>query len=87
MKFFIDWMYENNSFIKDGIIYVIKYVYSKKYRCVNGMWILSILSFIYMVILDICINDLGHNIIKIDVINGSDETYLIKNLHERYRRI
>ena len=42
---FIQWMYENNLFIKDGIIYDTTYGCSKQYRCENKMRILSVLEF------------------------------------------
>ena len=35
MKNFIHWMYEHNLFIKDVIIYDIKYGCIKQYRCAN----------------------------------------------------
>ena len=34
-NFFIKWMYKNNLFIKDVIIYDIKYGCIKQYRCAN----------------------------------------------------
>ena len=39
----IHWMYENNLFIKEGIIYDTKGERTKKYRCENVLWILSVL--------------------------------------------
>ena len=69
-------MYEENLFIKDGIIYYTTYKYNKKYRYSNAMWILYMLSFTYIVIIDIFINDNGFLRSKIDAINVSEESYL-----------
>ena len=76
MKCFIYWMYENNLFTKDGIIYDTKDGRSKQYGCENSMWLSYILEFIYKVIIDRCINAPGHGITQIDGINGSKNTYL-----------
>ena len=73
IKKFVNWMYENNLFTKDGIIYYTTYRCSKQYRCSNEMWLLSILEFANRVIIDRCINDLVHGRSKIDDINGSDK--------------
>ena len=45
MKMFIDWMYDNNVFIKGGKIDDITDQYSKQNRYANTMWILSVLEF------------------------------------------
>ena len=37
MEKLIHWIYDNNLFIKYGIIYDDAYRYSKQYRCVNSM--------------------------------------------------
>ena len=76
IKVFINWIYENNLFIKNGIIYDIKYVCSKQYRYANTMQILSVLAFTYRVIIDRCINYPVHVRRKIDGINGSYKLYL-----------
>ena len=49
---FIQWMYENNLFIKDGIIYDTTYGCSKQYRCENATWLLYVFEFAYRVIID-----------------------------------
>ena len=45
MKTFIHWMYEDNLFIKDCIVYVNIYGCSKEYKCANELWLLSVLEF------------------------------------------
>ena len=45
MEAFINWMYENNLFIKYGIIYDTANGCSKQYICKNSMWLLSVLVF------------------------------------------
>ena len=45
MKKIIHWMYEENMFIKDGIVCDTTDGCSKQYRCENLLWILSVLSF------------------------------------------
>ena len=40
MEKFIHWIYENNLFIKDGIIYDTTDGCNKQYRCENSMWLL-----------------------------------------------
>ena len=45
MKKIINWMYNDNLFIKYGIICDTKYVCSKQYRCANEMWLLYVLEF------------------------------------------
>ena len=73
MKKFIHWMYKENVSIKYGIIYDTTDVYTKQYRCENALWILSVLSFTYRVIIDRCINYPGCGRIKLDVINVSNK--------------
>ena len=70
-------MYDNNLFIKYGIIYDTKDGCSKKCRqCENLMWLLYALEFTYRVIIYRCMNDPGRGRSKIDGINGSGKTYL-----------
>ena len=76
MKTFIHWMYDNNLFIKDGIIYDTTDVCNKQYICSDAMRILSELVFIYRVIIDICINIPVRGRNKIYGTNGADNTYL-----------
>ena len=76
MNNFIHWMYENNLFIKNIIIYDTIDVCGNKYRCFNLIWLLSVLVFTYRVIIDRCINYPGHGIRKIYVINWPDNSYL-----------
>ena len=71
-------MYENNLFIKYGIIYNTENGCSKQYRCENTMCILSALVFTYIVIIDRCINVPGHGRSKIDDMNGSDRDIIRK---------
>ena len=78
IKKFIHWMNENNLFIKYSIIYDTKYEFSKQYICANTMWLLSVLEFTKIVILDRFINYPGHGRSKIDGINGSNNTYFKK---------
>ena len=87
MKIFIHWMYENNLFIKDGIIYDTAYGCSNKCRRENAIWLLSVLKFTYRVIIYIFINNLSHRRSKIDGINGSDKTHLKTYVHDRHCRI
>ena len=68
-------MYENNLFIKGGIIYDTTDVCSKQYICKNVMCLLYALTFTYKVIIYRCINAPGHIRTKIDSINGSNNTY------------
>ena len=85
MEFFINWMYENNLFIKYGIIYDTTYGCIKIYRCVSVMWLLSILEYTHRVIIDRFINASVHGKRKIYVINGSKNIYLKqKNVHDRH---
>ena len=51
MKKFIHWMYENDLFIKDVIIYDTTYGCSKQFICSNSTRMLSALVFIYRVII------------------------------------
>ena len=51
MNKFIHWMYYNNLFIKDGIIYDTTNGCSKQYRCENAIWLLSVLSFTHILII------------------------------------
>ena len=60
MEMFIHWMYENNFFINDGIIYDTIDVCSKQYICQNSMRQLSVLEFTHRVIIDIYIHDPCH---------------------------
>ena len=46
-------MHEENLFIKDGIIYDNTYGCNKQYRYANELWILSLLQFTYIVIINI----------------------------------
>ena len=64
-------MYENNLFIKDGIMYYTTYGCSKQYIFTNKMWKLSVLTFIYRVVIDRCVNYHVHSRSKIDGINRS----------------
>ena len=66
-------MYQNNLFIKDGIIYDTTDGCIKKNIFENEMWTLSVMIFTYRVIIDRCINDPCHDIIKIDGINLYDK--------------
>ena len=50
---FIHWMYENNVFKKDIIIYDTTDGYRKQYICADTIWLLSLLEFTYTVIVDI----------------------------------
>ena len=75
VKKFIHWMHEKKLIIKDGIIYDNIYECIKKYICENVMWLLFALKFTHRVIEDRLINTLGNNIIKMDGINGSGNTY------------
>ena len=50
MKNFIHWMYDNNLFVKDGIIYDTTGGCSKKYKSENAFWLLSVSSFTYRLI-------------------------------------
>ena len=78
------WSYEHfhsldvwgNVFIKDCIIYDNTDVCIKQYRCANELWILSVLSFTYKVVIYRYINAPGHGRRKTDGINGSDKLYL-----------
>ena len=76
MKVFIYWIYENNMFMEDGIIYDHTNGCSKQYRYKNPMCLFSVLKFTYRVIIDICIENTGHRGRKIDSVNGSDNSYL-----------
>ena len=61
-------------FIKDDKIYDTEYGYRKQYICTNTLWILSVLSFKYIVIIDRQINATLHGIRRIYGINGSDKS-------------
>ena len=63
-------MYENNLFIKDGIIYYTTYGSSKKYQCENSIWLFYVFTYTYILIIDRCINAPGYGVIEIDGING-----------------
>ena len=65
MKKFIHWIYEENLFIKDGIIYDTTDICSKKYRCENAVWVLFVLAFTHRVIIHGYINAPGRGRIKI----------------------
>ena len=84
MKKFIHCMYENNLFIKDGIIYDTKDGCIKQYRCANRICILSILVFTHRVIIDKLVHVPGHSRSKIYGINGVNKTYLKQKLHHRH---
>ena len=68
MKNFIQRMYGNNFFIKDGIIYDNADGCSKQYIHANEMWILSALELTYRVTIDRCINSTGHRRRKLMVL-------------------
>ena len=69
-KKLIHWIYNNKTFTKDVIIYDTAYGCSKQYICPNAMWILSLLAFTHILIVNRCIYDPGHVGIKIYGING-----------------
>ena len=69
-------MYDNNLFIKDGIIYYTTDGFSKQYRCSNAMWLLYALEFSYKVIIYTCNNAPGRGRSKIHDINLHSNTYL-----------
>ena len=75
MKKFIQWMCENNLFIKDGIIYDTTYGCIKRCTYANEMWLFSVLEFTHRGIIYRCITDPGCGRSKIDGINGADKTY------------
>ena len=58
--------YMRISFIKYGILYDTIDGCSKQY---SSLWVLSVLVFRYIVMINRCINALGHGRRKIDVIN------------------
>ena len=76
MNKFIHWMYDNNLFIKYGIIYYTTCGCIKQYICVNSMWLLYVLEFTNRVIIDRLINDPSHCRSKIDGINRANKTHL-----------
>ena len=80
MKIFIHWMHENNLFIKDSIIYVNIDVGRKKYICENSIWLLYVLEFTYILIIDVCINDPGHSRTIIYGIHEYEKTHINKNV-------
>ena len=43
-KNFIKWMYCNNLFINDCMLYDTTYGFIKQYRCENTMWLLSVFT-------------------------------------------
>ena len=57
MENFIHWIYENNLFINDGIIYDTTYGCSKQYIFSNEMLLLSVMTFTPGMIIYGCIND------------------------------
>ena len=67
-------MYEENLFIKDGIMYDTTDGCSKQYRFENQMCLLSVLAFTYIVTIDKFINSPDDGKIKIYGINGSDKS-------------
>ena len=69
-------MYDNDFFIKYGIIYDTPDGCRKYYICANQMWLLYVLAFTYIVVIDTCINYTGHGISKICGINKSENSYL-----------
>ena len=71
MKKFINWMYNENLVINDGIIYNTTDGCSKQYICANSLWNLLVLLFTYTVVINRYINAPVHEIIKIYGINGS----------------
>ena len=77
---FIHWMYDNNLFIKYGILYDTTVGCSKQYRFANAMWLLGVLKSAYIVIMYICIDDPGRGRIKIYGINRSNKTYFKKTI-------
>ena len=68
-------MYEENVFIKDGLLYDTAYGCSKQYRYTNAMCILYLLEFTNRVIIYRCINALGYGRRKIYGINVAEKTY------------
>ena len=60
----------------DGIIYDATDGCIKQYIRIDAVWLLSVLSFIYTVIIDRCINSIVYGRIKIDSINRYNKTYL-----------
>ena len=48
------------------------------------MWILAVFVFTYIFIIDRRINYPVHGRIKIDDINGCDNSYLRQNVHDRH---
>ena len=77
-------MYEGNLLIKDSKIYDTADGCSKKYICVNELWLLSVRLFTYIVIIYWCISSTCHGKSKIDDLNASGKLYLRKNVHDRY---
>ena len=69
-------MYADNLVINYGIIYDNIGRYIKKYTCVNELWLLSVLSFTYRVVIYRNIDYFGNGIRKIDGINRSEKSYL-----------
>ena len=76
----IHWMYEENLFIMDGIIYDTTYGCSKQYICTNSMWLLSVLDFTNRVIIDRCINAPDRGRRKIDYLKVADKKYLEQHM-------
>ena len=81
-------MYENKLFTNYGIKYDTTYGCIKQYRCENLMWLLSILEFTHIVIIDRINNSAVHGRINIYGINGSKHYILkTKNIHNRHWKI
>ena len=57
-------MYDNKSFIEDGIIHDTIYGCIKQYRYSNSMWLLFVLAFTFRLILYRYINAPGNEKIK-----------------------
>ena len=66
------WKFGNNY----GIIYDNIYECIRQSRCSNSLWILSLLSFTYIVLIYRCSDSPENGSIKIDGINESDKSYL-----------
>ena len=81
-------VFANKLFIKDCILYATIYGCSKQNRCVNEIWLLYVLKFTDIVMIERLINSPGNNRSKIDGINGTKKTCLRhKKLHNRHWRI
>ena len=65
-------------FLKDGILYDTTDGQFQQNICVNIIWLLSVLAFTYMVIIDRFISSPGNGRIKLYGIIGSDKSYYDK---------